>query len=124
MGRLSTHVLDTTKGKPGSGIAVAVFKVTDEQRQLVKRVKTNNDGRCDAPLLEGDALEVGVYELVFSVGPYFSAQQTGATQTDAAQEKIRFLDDVVIRFGVPAADEHYHVPLLITPFSYSTYRGS
>jgi len=119
MGRLSTHVLDTTKGKPGSGIAIAVFKVTDEQRQLVKRVKTNSDGRCDAPLLEGDALEVGVYELVFSVGPYFSAQQT-----DAAQEEIRFLDDVVIRFGVPAADEHYHVPLLITPFSYSTYRGS
>jgi len=124
MGRLSTHVLDTTQGKPGSGIAVSVFRVADEQRQLVKRVKTNSDGRCDEPLLEGDTLEVGVYELVFSVGPYFSAQQTDAVQTDAAQEKIRFLDDVVIRFGVPAADEHYHVPLLITPFSYSTYRGS
>lgn len=119
MGKLSTHVLDTTQGKPGSGITVAVFKIKDDQRQFIKSVITNSDGRCDEPLLEGVALEVGVYELVFSTGPYFSA-----LQPDSAQDKIRFLDDVVIRFGVPAADEHYHVPLLITPFSYSTYRGS
>ena len=119
MGKLSTHVLDTTRGKPGSGIAVAVFKVNDDHRQLVKRVKTNSDGRCDEPLLEGDALKAGVYELVFSTGPYFSALESNASNSG-----IRFLDDVVIRFGVPVADEHYHVPLLITPFSYSTYRGS
>ena len=119
MGKLSTHVLDTTRGRPGSGIAVAVFKIDDDQRQLIKSVKTNSDGRCDEPLLEGDALVAGVYELVFSTGPYFSA-----LELDVASGGIRFLDDVVIRFGVPIADEHYHVPLLITPFSYSTYRGS
>ena len=119
MGKLSTHVLDTTRGRPGSDIAVALFKVQDDQRELVRRVRTNSDGRCDQPLLEGDDLQTGVYELVFSIGPYFSA-----LESDAATDKIRFLDDVVIRFGVPVADEHYHVPLLITPFSYSTYRGS
>lgn len=119
MGKLSTHVLDTTRGRPGSGIAVAVFKISENQRLLIKRVETNSDGRCDEPLLEGDALEEGVYELVFSTGPYFAA-----LESDPSPGKLRFLDDVVIRFGVPVADEHYHVPLLITPFSYSTYRGS
>ncbi len=119
MGKLSTHVLDTTRGRPGNDISVAVFRIENDQRELVKTVKTNSDGRCDEPLLEGDALTVGTYEFVFSVGPYFSA-----LEPDSGQGDVRFLDDVVIRFGVPAADEHYHVPLLITPFSYSTYRGS
>lgn len=119
MGRLSTHVLDTTRGRPGAGIAVAVYRIEDSRRQLLHEVTTNSDGRCDAPLLEGDALTKGVYELEFSVGPYFEALESPSVKKD-----IRFLDDVVIRFGVPDADEHYHVPLLITPFSYSTYRGS
>lgn len=119
MGRLSTHVLDTTRGKPGAGIAIAVFRIENSQRQLICNVVTNSDGRCDKPLLDGDALSTGVYELEFAVGPYFEALEPSELKKD-----VRFLDDVVIRFGVPAADEHYHVPLLITPFSYSTYRGS
>ncbi len=120
MGKLSTHVLDTTRGKPGHGISVALYQLSGEQRSLVKRVVTNSDGRCDEPLLEGEHFRPGVYELVFSVGPYFAAFEVGDTQT----ADPRFLDDVVIRFGVASADEHYHVPLLITPYSYSTYRGS
>ena len=119
MGKLSTHVLDTTRGRPGSDIEVAVYRISDNQRELIKTVRTNSDGRCDEPVLEGDALTVGSYELEFSVGPYFAALESESPSGD-----VRFLDDVVIRFGVPAADEHYHVPLLITPFSYSTYRGS
>ncbi|ASJ74185.1 hydroxyisourate hydrolase [Granulosicoccus antarcticus] len=120
MGRLTTHVLDTTRGKPGDGIPVALYRISNEQRSLINQVLTNSDGRCDEALLEGDEFQQGVYELVFSVGDYFNALDGG---TDKKSEP-RFLDDVVIRFGVAAADEHYHVPLLITPYSYSTYRGS
>lgn len=123
MGRLTTHVLDTTRGKPGNAISVALYRIDGEQRQHLTSVLTNDDGRCDQPLLENDEFKTGVYELVFAVGPYFAALETTTPSSETASEP-RFLDDVVIRFGVSAHDQHYHVPLLITPYSYSTYRGS
>ena len=123
MGRLTTHVLDTTRGRPANDIAVTLYRIDGEQRSSVKSLVTNDDGRCDNPLLENDEFVAGVYELVFSVGSYFTAHETAAPDQFKATQP-RFLDDVVIRFGVSAADQHYHVPLLITPYSYSTYRGS
>lgn len=120
MGRLTTHVLDTTVGRPGNAIAVTLYQVDGNSRVELANTLTNDDGRCDRPLLEGDQFNVGVYELMFSVGTYF-AKQTSANNSAA---EPAFLDDVIIRFGVASAEEHYHVPLLITPYSYSTYRGS
>jgi len=117
MGKLSTHVLDTTQGKPGAGVAIALYAVRDGQRQLVKTAVTNHDGRCDAPLLEGEAMQPGCYELVFAAGDYFAAQ-------GVALPEPRFLDRVTIAFGIASADQNYHVPLVVTPWSYSTYRGS
>lgn len=123
MGELTTHVLDTTRGLPGSNIKVTLYRVDGDQRRRVISVVTNNDGRCDTPLLKNDEFVAGVYELVFSVGSYFAKHDfTASDKPKTAQ--LRFLDDVVIRFGVSAADQHYHVPLLVTPYSYSTYRGS
>jgi len=115
-------VLDTTRGKPGNAIAVALYRFDGEKRQHLASVLTNDDGRCDQPLLENDEFKTGVYELVFATGPYFAGLES--TMSSTAPTEPRFLDDVVIRFGVSAADQHYHVPLLITPYSYSTYRGS
>lgn len=123
MGRLTTHVLDTTRGQPGSAIGISLYRIDGEQRQCLNTQLTNDDGRCDQPLLADDAFTAGVYELVFAVGPYFTALESSVS-SDAPVSEPRFLDDVVIRFGVSAADQHYHVPLLITPYSYSTYRGS
>jgi len=123
MGRLTTHVLDTTRGCPGSGITISLFRVVNDQRLKLHSEVTNDDGRCDQPLLENDEFIAGVYELVFSVGPYFSALELKNIARDKNNGPL-FLDDVVIRFGVASSDEHYHVPLLITPYSYSTYRGS
>ena len=116
MGRLTTHVLDTAHGRPGAGIKIDLYRVSPRREQLAQ-VTTNADGRCDKPLLEGDGLKIGAYELVFHVGPYFAGN--GMTLPEP-----RFLDEVVIRFGVARPDEHYHVPLLISPYGYSTYRGS
>ncbi|MGE0119966.1 MAG: hydroxyisourate hydrolase [Dongiaceae bacterium] len=116
MGRLTTHVLDTAHGRPGDGIAVDLYRIGATRERLTGAV-TNKDGRCDKPLLEGDSFLVGSYELVFHVGDYFAG-------LSIALPHPRFLDEVVIRFGVAAADEHYHVPLLISPYGYSTYRGS
>lgn len=116
MGRLTTHVLDTARGKPGTGIAVSVYRLDGERRQVASTV-TNHDGRCDQPLLEGPALQAGRYEIVFAAGDYFRALD------DALPEPL-FVDEVVLRFGVAAPDQHYHVPLLVSPWSYSTYRGS
>jgi len=116
MGFLSTHVLDTANGRPAGGMLIELFRVDDERCQLGS-VTTNADGRCDAPLLQGNAFVAGEYELVFHAGDYFAA--SGLEQTQP-----RFLDHVVIRFGVSDADAHYHVPLLVSPFAYSTYRGS
>lgn len=118
MGKLTTHVLDTTLGKPGSNISVALYRIDGDERQLLNQVVTNDDGRVDGPILEGSEFKVGVYELLFSVGAYFDTHDNGSA------DQPRFLDDVVLRFGISAKDQHYHVPLLISPYSYSTYRGS
>lgn len=117
MGRLTTHILDTANGCPAAQVRIDLFEVTDEGLTELASVRTNADGRCDSPLLEGDAFGASVYELQFHVGKYLRAR--GADLPSPA-----FLDVVPIRFGVASADEHYHVPLLISPYGYSTYRGS
>ncbi|MFU2488669.1 hydroxyisourate hydrolase [Thauera sp. WH-1] len=116
MGRLTTHVLDTANGKPGVGIAVTVYRLDGERREVARSV-TNHDGRCDAPLLEGAALETGKYEIVFAAGDYFRALGLKLPEP-------LFVDEVALRFGIANTDQHYHVPLLVSPWSYSTYRGS
>ena len=117
MGRLTTHVLDTSAGRPAAGIAIVLDRLETGGRVQLAETVTNSDGRCDAPLLEGDAFTAGVYELTFAAGAYFRAR--GVDLPDPP-----FLDAVIIRFGIASPDEHYHVPLLISPFGYSTYRGS
>lgn len=117
MGKLSTHVLDTTQGKPGAGVKVTLLAVTDSARTVLKTDVTNQDGRCSTPLLEGDTMQAGRYELVFDAGDYFAAQ-------GVALPEPRFVDRVTIAFGIAHADQNYHVPLVVTPWSYSTYRGS
>lgn len=116
-GGLSTHVLDATSGKPGAGVAVSLYSL-DGGRKLVKQLRTDDDGRI-REVLGPNEMKPGRYELVFSIGDYFK-QRPGA----APAVRIPFLDEVPVRFGVDRADEHYHVPLLVTPYSYSTYRGS
>jgi len=115
MGRLTTHVLDIANGCPGAGIRIDLRQ--PGAHDVIATAVTNDDGRCDAPMLEGDAFKVDEYELVFHAGDYFNAKG----QPDGDQ---RFLDRVVIRFGINNPDQHYHVPLLLSPFGYSTYRGS
>ena len=117
MGRLTTHVLDTALGLPGAGINVSVFRVTESGRQLLHSVVTNQNGRCDEPLLEGDAFATGVYELVFSLTEYFAA-------SGQILPNPPFVGDVILRVGIADGSQHYHVPLLVSPWSYSTYRGS
>ncbi|WP_044560227.1 hydroxyisourate hydrolase [Azospirillum sp. B4] len=117
-GRLTTHVLDTMAGRPGAGITVVLDRLgPDGGRTRVAEARTNADGRCDAPLLAGGDLLPGRYELTFAVGAYFHAG--GVALTDPP-----FLDEVPIRFAISDAGQHYHVPLLISPYAYSTYRGS
>ncbi len=117
MGRLTTHILDTAHGRPGAGIAIALYRIEGAARSLIGRFISNADGRCDAPLLSGDAMVVGIYEIEFSIGDYFAALGVSLAQP-------RFIDVVPLRFGIADADGHYHVPLLASPYSYSTYRGS
>ena len=117
MGKLSTHVLDITQGKPGAGVKVALYAVGAQGRTLIKTDVTNADGRCSAPLLEGAAMKAGKYELVFGAGDYFAAQGVELPEP-------RFIDEVTIAFGVAGADQNYHVPLVVSPWAYSTYRGS
>jgi len=117
MGRLTTHVLDTANGRAGAGVRITLYRNLGERYALVKDAVTNADGRCDAPLLEGAAFTAGRYRLVFAAGEYFAAQ--GATLPDPP-----FVDEVVLDFGVADSKAHYHVPLLVSPWSYSTYRGS
>jgi 5-hydroxyisourate hydrolase len=117
MGKLTTHVLDTAHGMPASGMELTLHRIEqDGSRTPVARTRTNSDGRCDVPLLEGTAFRSGTYELVFQVATYFRKLATDLPDPP-------FLDEVPLRFGI-AADAHYHVPLLVSPWSYSTYRGS
>ncbi|WP_321504003.1 hydroxyisourate hydrolase [Breoghania sp.] len=115
MGRLTTHVLDTAAGKPASDLRIELWGL-DGDPVLLSALKTNADGRGDKPLLEGDAFRPGTYELRFFAGEYLRAQ--------GALPEPPFLDEIPIRFGVSDADEHYHVPLLLSAYGYSTYRGS
>lgn len=117
MGRLSTHVLDTARGRPAAGIQIALYRISDQNHSKVAEAVTNADGRTDAPLLDGAALTVGVYELVFATGDYLR-------QTGQVGQGMIFLDEIPIRFGVADAAGHYHVPLLLSAHGYSTYRGS
>ncbi|MDQ6684792.1 MAG: hydroxyisourate hydrolase [Pseudomonadota bacterium] len=118
MGKLTTHVLDLANGCPAAGMRVALSR-RDESgaTTLLKSFALNSDGRADAPLLEGAALQRGRYRLVFSVGTYFASR--GSVLADPP-----FLEEVPIDFAIAAPDEHYHVPLLASPWAYSTYRGS
>jgi 5-hydroxyisourate hydrolase len=117
MARLSTHVLDTAHGRPAAGVAIALYRIEGDARTLLRQATTNADGRCDEPLLEGSDLRAGRYELVFAAGDYFAAQ-------GVALPEPRFVDRVTIAFGVADPTQNYHVPLVVTPWSYSTYRGS
>ena len=116
MTKLTTHVLDVYSGKPGKGIKVDLYYISNDQRDKINSVVLNNDGRTSKPLVEGTNFKEGQYELVFFVGDYFKKITN--------LPKIPFLDDVVVKFGISNSKEHYHVPLLISPWSYSTYRGS
>jgi 5-hydroxyisourate hydrolase len=116
-GKLSTHVLDTTIGKPGAGVKIDLYAVVNGVRHHIKTALTNADGRTDAPLLVDDGVKLGVYELDFHAGDYFRAK--GVTLPTPA-----FVDVVTLRFGIADVDANYHVPLVCTPWSYSTYRGS
>ena len=115
MGRLTTHILDTAEGHPAGGVAVRLYAL-GEQRQQVTSATSNGDGRTENALLEGEAMITGLYELEFDIGDYFRGRNTGV-------DDPAFLDTVVIRFSVKS-DQNYHVPLLCSPWSYSTYRGS
>lgn len=124
MGQLTTHVLDTASGRPASGVSVSLFRVTSERstlvqedRELLAESVTNDDGRLDAPILSADDFTAGTYELVFEAGAYFRQRMTDLPDP-------LFVDSVVLRFGIANPDQHYHVPLLVSPWSYSTYRGS
>ena len=115
-GRLTTHVLDTASGKPAAGLKIELYRLSGQSHRKIRTVVTNEDGRCDAPLLVGADFKLGQYELVFYAGDYLRA-------AGIALPEPAFLDQVPIRFGI-AEPSHYHVPLLISPYGYSTYRGS
>jgi 5-hydroxyisourate hydrolase len=113
MGKLTTHVLDTAKGKPASGMKIELFRNNESLGTFV----TNADGRIDGAILEGSRFETGTYELRFHAGNYLR-------QSTPMLQDLLFLDVIPIRFGISDSTQHYHVPLLLSPFSYSTYRGS
>lgn len=115
-GFLTTHVLDTASGRPAVGMSLELFRIAGEERMSLKKIETNEDGRTDEPLLNHNEFETGVYEIVFDVGGYF--------EDEAGVPQIPFLSLVPIRFGIADPGSHYHVPLLASPWSYSTYRGS
>lgn len=116
MGKLSTHVLDTASGKPAANMRLQLFWLSGEVRRMLRDTHTNADGRTDTPLMSGN-LNTGTYELVFHVADYFAA-------IGAALPNPPFLSTVPLRFGISEPDGNYHVPLLVSPWSYSTYRGS
>jgi 5-hydroxyisourate hydrolase len=116
-GKLTTHVLNTAQGCPGRGIAIELWLIQDTTRSPIKTLITNADGRTDEPFLTADTLRSGTYELVFHVGDYFAQQAIGLPHPP-------FLDIIPIRFSIADTNQHYHIPLLVSPWSYSTYRGS
>ncbi len=116
-GKLTTHVLDTSHGRPAAGMTIELYRFEREGWSMIKTVQTNADGRTDEALLDGAQMIVGVYELVFRVGDFFARQGGDTTRP-------RFLDAVPIRFGISDANANYHIPLLTSRYSYSTYRGS
>ncbi|HEX6364352.1 MAG TPA: hydroxyisourate hydrolase [Albitalea sp.] len=117
MGRLTTHVLDTMNGCPAAGMAVELYRLDGEAATLLKRLALDDDGRAGAPLLEGADFRAGRYRLVYAVAAYFRAR-------GAALPEPPFIDRVPIDFGIADERAHYHVPLLASPWAYSTYRGS
>jgi 5-hydroxyisourate hydrolase len=117
MSKLTTHILDTAQGRPAGAVVIDLFRCTADGRCALGHALTNGDGRCAAPLLADSAFVSGVYELDFHIGDYFARQNLGGATP-------RFLDVVTLRFGVSDAAADYHVPLLVSPFGYSTYRGS
>lgn len=117
MGRLTTHVLDTARGMPAANLAIDLYKIVENSEQKLKSVSTNEDGRCDEPLLEGASFSSGKYKLVFHAASYLKANGEKLPE-------VPFLDEVVISFGIDNAEQHYHVPLLLSAYGYSTYRGS
>lgn len=114
---LSTHVLDTMHGCPAAGMAVSLYAIQGDQATLVKQLVLNHDGRTDAPLFDSASLRAGTYRLSFEVAGYFRARGVELPEPN-------FLNVVHLDFGIAHADQHYHVPLLVSPWSYSTYRGS
>lgn len=118
-GYLTTHVLDTAKGCPAKGISITLFKVSGHAREEIASTVTNDDGRTDSPILPKDKFAIGQYELVFAVADYLKANNQVSTS-----EQNLFLSEIPIRFGINDASAHYHVPLLLSPYGYSTYRGS
>lgn len=116
-GYLTTHVLDTALGCPAAGLQISLFRIDGTARHLLAQMRTNADGRTDTPILPHDDFAFGTYELVFEAGAYLDASGVPA-------ESPRFLDEIPIRFGISDLSAHYHVPLLLSPFGYSTYRGS
>ena len=117
MGKLTTHVLDTANGCPAAGIKISLYRIDDGHHTLIKETVTNDDGRCDAPILNDEEISVANWELVFETANYFR------TKGNALAEPA-FLDVVPIRFAIADTEAHYHVPLLVSPWSYATYRGS
>ena len=117
MGKLTTHVLDTANGCPAAGMAVRLYRFDAEGPKWLRSLVLNEDGRADGPVLEGAAFTAGRYRLVFEVAAYFRSR-------GAAMPEPPFLDEVPLDFGIADADSHYHVPLLASPWAYSTYRGS
>ena len=115
--KLSTHVLDTAHGCPASGMKIELWSLDGEERTLVTAAKTNADGRTEEPLLAADEMKAGQYEIVFFVGDYFATKL-------ATLPKIRFFDRVPVRFAIADVGTSCHIPLLCSPWAYSTYRGS
>lgn len=116
-GYLTTHILDTARGVPAKGIRISLYRVSGNSHRKIAETVTNDDGRTDAPILPEGDFKTGAYELIFHCGDYL--RETGQAGDDPL-----FLDEVPIRFGMADAEAHYHVPLLLSPFGYSTYRGS
>ncbi|KEO56072.1 hydroxyisourate hydrolase [Thioclava pacifica] len=116
-GYLTTHVLDTARGCPAEGLRIALYAIKGHNRELIAETATNSDGRTDTPILPAECFATGTYELIFAAGDYLRA-------SGQAGEEPLFLDEIPIRFGMSDLQAHYHVPLLLSPYSFSTYRGS